>query len=193
MKKTLIFFIFHYIQDLGERIHTVPCWNPLCETGEWRSKTVKHWTLFPQNFCCCSLSYESKPRVRRGELDDSFKIFWLFHWPLQNVSVLMEPRPGTTQGKEVKVWKCSRKRQNRSSVTDELEINCVCPPIKSSVKLREPELNWSWSVSSGNPGQINFSERIKGQVCVLFHCWKSLFHIAFEFQRLSFTERFVLL
>lgn len=173
---------------------TVPCCNPLCETSERRSKTQKHWTLFPQKFCCCSLSSESKPRVKRGELDDSSEIFWLFHRPLQNVSVLTEPRPGTaTQGKEVKVWKCSRKRQNRSSVTDALEINCVYPPIKSSVKLREPELNWSRSVSGGNPGQINVSERIKGQVCLLFHCWKSLFHIAFKFQRLRFTERFVLL
>lgn len=78
-------------------------------------------------------------------------------------------------------------------MTDELETNCVYPPIKSCVKLREPELNWSWSVSSGNPGQINVSERIKGQVALLFHCGESLFDIAFKFQRLRFTQRFVLL
>lgn len=46
-------------------------------------------------------------------------------------------------------------------MTDDLETNSVF----FSVKLREPELNWSWNVASGNPGQINVSERIKGQVC----------------------------
>lgn len=45
-----------------------------------------------------------KPTDKSGDLDDSVEIFQLFHWLLQNVSMLMEARPvPTTQGIEVKV------------------------------------------------------------------------------------------